>query len=163
VSAEISVPIGTLEDLTNIAREQAWSLLLGMNDPDIAEARKIAAELLRHNPTAAYLMPAWWGRNHQHIKVGDTVRWTDTDGTLELCEVHQVYVFGALTETEVEVSWRPWFSLHRLDRLHTQPDFDVANWSSIAEHMGYSTDPSSLETGTPLFLRPRLTVVTGGA
>lgn len=162
MSDEISVPIGQLEDLTNVVREQAWMLLHGLNAPDVAAAHKLVADLLVRNPMAANLMPAWWGRNHQHIKVGDVVRWTDTDGTLNLCEVHQAYVYGALTETEFEVSWRPWFSLHRLDRLHTEPDFDVANWSSIAEHMGYGSERTGNPDSAPLYLHPRLTVLPGG-
>lgn len=163
MSDDVLIPRGQVEDLVNMVREQTLMMLEGLNTPAITAVQELMARLRLHNPDAAHLVYSWWGRNHQRIQPGDTARWTDVDGDTYPCEVIECHAFGALVEDGFEYSWRPWCALHRLDRLHTEPDFDVANWSSIAEHMGYATDPSSVETGTPLFLHPRLKLVSGGA
>lgn len=162
MSDNVEIPRGQVEDLVNAVREQTFMLLQGLHSPALTAARHLMAQLLLHSPEAAHLMHTWWGRNHQLIQPGDTARWTDVDGDLHPCEVIECYTFGALINDEFEYSWRPWCTLHRIDRLHTEPDFDVANWSSIATHMGYATEQSEAAGHTPLYLHPRLTVVPGG-
>lgn len=158
----VLIPRGQVEDLANMVKEQTLMMLEGLNTPAITAVQELMARLRIHNPDAARLVYTWWGRNHQRIQPGDTARWTDVDGDTYPCEVIECYVFGALVEDGFEYSWRPWCALHRLDRLHTEPDFDVSSWPAIAARMGYATDETEAAGHTPLYLRPRLVVIPGG-
>jgi hypothetical protein len=88
----------------------------------------------------------WFGKNHQRIKAGDDVRlWSPKDEPeFTEAEVLDVTTFAAFLLTDNGAEWHPWPLVHRLDRLHTEPDFDATHWVPCSLHMGHDVDPDSL-------------------
>ncbi|RSM73476.1 hypothetical protein DMH04_41430 [Kibdelosporangium aridum] len=118
----------------------------------------------------------WYGKNHQRIAVGDDVRYWSPNDEPEYseAEVLAVSTFAAYLLWENGCEWIVWPMVHRMDRLHTEPDFDATHWVPVARHMGYDVPAADAaeydqdvakrkqNKGTPGTACARLTVVRDG-
>jgi hypothetical protein len=152
----VTIRQSELTDLMEALKDARYAMLNTGNAWGQQDARDVVDRLARHGDgSAAWWVERWYGFNHQRIKAGDTVRYDDGGSGMHYeAKVIACYVLGALVEDENGIEWRPWHRLHRLDRLHSEPDFDVANFASIARHMGFTSDPATwpAETEPPLHL-----------
>lgn len=105
----------------------------------------------------------WFGKNHQRIKVGDTVRLQSPNDDPEFTEgeVLAVATYTALVLSENGAEWHVWPLVHRMDKLHTEPAFDTSHAVPVQRHMGYDPDPGhAAEYDEIVASRSRLTVVS---
>lgn len=84
----------------------------------------------------------WFGLNHQKIKPGDPVRVQSPDDDPEFVEAEVLMVasYAAFVLTVYGAEWYVWPLVHRLDRLHTEPDFDTQHWVPVQRAMGYEVN-----------------------
>ncbi|MFI9817601.1 hypothetical protein [Saccharothrix variisporea] len=156
-SENLLISRGELEDLISaVAHYQHMAFNEG-NAWGSQTARDLVEKVKAEAGFMAYaFVHLWFGRNHQKIQPGDTVR-TSEWGSGEFCpaEVLTTHTYGAWVQDENEAGWWSWHDVHRLDRLHTEPDFDIANYAAVIEHMGYDRDPGGFpDSVTPYFIKP---------
>jgi len=187
---EITVPRADIEDLMQALATYQHMALNGGNIWGQQDARDLMTRVREAQGFGYVYFHLWFGRNHQGFKPGDQARYVERSlrygpafsiedeqraltphaikTTFHPCEILACYTHGALVNTGVNgVEWMAWHTLHRLDRLHSEPTFDVANYAAIVEHMGLDYDPAGFpEPVAPLFLAPAaptLSVVKGGS
>ena len=146
-----------LEDLVNAVNEYQQMALNVGNAWGQQSARDLAEKLRAEAGFMAYAyMRLWFGRNHQKIQPGEEVWYLDGDSLdpdYYPAEVLSVHTHGAVVLDGDGVEWHAWHSLHRGDRLHSEPTFDVANVAAVAAHMGTDAKPEHMpEPVAPYFL-----------
>lgn len=105
------------------------------------QARRLRESL----PEPAFLwLDLWYGLNHQRIKPGNVARVQSPYDDPEFSEVEVLTVstYAAFVMSPEDIFWVVWPLLHRMDRLHSEPEFDVTHWVPIQRHMGRPVEDS---------------------
>jgi hypothetical protein len=150
----VTIRAAELDDLAQALRHYRHAYLGAVDASAQQTTKATMSTIMRHGGLGRLWIDCWLGLNHQRIAPGDQARY-DADGEMYPCTVLDVYRYGALVQYAEGVEWMPWHQVHRPDRLHSEPDFDIANYAAIADHMGYprnrETEPDPVP---PVFLAP---------
>lgn len=161
----VRIPVDELQGLVDAVKHYKFAFMDMGNDAWGQAGVRSLVEAA--DGDALFWLYLWFGLNHQRIKVGDTVRIFGDEPDCTEATVLAVSTYAALVDNELSgVEWQVWPLVHRMDRLHTEPDFDHTHYVPISQHMGYEVTAGSIAEYEAIVAargtHPNLTIVKDG-